>query len=436
MQGVHRLATAVAVTSVFSSNLYANDLADLAELVKQQEYQPAYQLAHKIIDANIGDSPYDYLLGRAAFHTEHYQEAVFAFERVVLNEPNHLSARTFLAFSYFKVRNFNAAMAELQKLLDQPMPEGELQQIKTYIQQIEKIKANAGAKQAFSYFLETRMAYDSNVNSGSALDKVVIPVLGEIELFENSKEISDQYQFVRANVGYQYKLNQNETVNLAADISHQQHNKASFLDRTTPTLTANYSKQDQSNHYQVSSYIQPMQLDGDFYRLAYGLIGSVMLPVYQQWLWQGSLGLSQVDNKQSDTLDLEQVTLSNRVMSATSHPHIFEVSYGRDKSALSEANYLSKDNTMARYQYIHNLGQQHKVKFALSYLDSQYQDINPTTGIKRHDKLWSSELGYTYHYATNWSLGLLARHSDKKSNTPLYRYNRSELIFTLSYQPK
>lgn len=153
-------------------------------------------------------------------------------------------------------------------------------------------------------------------------------------------------------------------------------------------------------------------------------------------MWQGALGLSQVDNKQSDTLDLEQVTFTNRVISATRHPHIIELSYGKDKADLSEANYLSKDNTMARYQFIYNLHQDHKMNFALSYLDSQYQDINPTTGIKRHDKLWSSEFGYTYVYDTNWSFGLIARHSDKKSNTPLYRYNRSELIFTLNYQQK
>lgn len=436
MLAMNRLAQAVVLGCTLSVSAFANDLPSLSQLVQQKDYADAYALSQQLIEENIGDAPFDYLLGLSAYHTEHYQEAVFAFERVVMTAPDNLSAKTYLAFSYFQVNNFDAAMIELNKLLTLPIAAQERQQIDNYIKQIEQIKAASQSKTNHSYRLEARYAHDSNVNSGSSLDKVFIPVLGEIELFEGSKEISDNYQFVRANYNYLHKLNQNDSLSLALDVSHQQHDEASFLDRTIPSVSAGYTSVKGDTNYQLSSYVQPMQLDGDFYRLAYGLIGAVSFPFNDSWLWQGSVARSEVDNKQSDTLDLRQLNISYKIIHAAKHPHIFELNYGEDTATLDEAKHLSKDNTTARYQYLYNIDDKHQVNFALSYIDSQYKAINPTTGIQRHDKLWSSELGYTYQFSPTWAVNVLARHSDKKSNTALYRYDRTEAILTLSYTQK
>ncbi len=436
MLAVNRLAKLVVISSILSGYTYANERPSLSELIEQKQYIKAYEKAQQTIEADIGEPSFDYYLGLAAYHTERYQEAVFAFERVVLTNADNLSAKTYLAFSYFQVNNYDAAMVELNKLQNLRLSAQEQQQIQTYIEQIQQIKSVTQTQSSHSYKLAVQYAHDSNVNSGSSLDKVIIPVLGEIELFAGSKKISDNYQSVRANYNYLHRLNQNDALRVDLDISHLKHDKASFLDRTIPSVSVAYSTQKQDINYQLSSYIQPMQLDQDLYRVAYGLVGSISFPFSQGWLWQGSVARSEIDNKLSDNLDLQQLSMSYKVIKTGKHPHVFELNYAEDDATLDDAQHLSKVNTAARYQYIYNVDQKHKVHFGLSYLDSQYAAINPTTGIQRHDKLWSTEMSYNYQFSPVWSVNLLTRHSDKKSNTALYQHNRTEAILTLSYAQK
>ena len=328
MLAANRLAKLVVLCGTICSYANADEQSSLSELIAQKDYSAAYLKAQETIEDDIGDPRFDYQLGLALYHTKRYQEAVFAFERVVLTEQNNLSAKTYLAFSYFQVKNFDAATIELNKLLSLPISTQQQLEIQNYIDQIAQIKSVKQSKNNHSYKLEARYAHDTNVNSGSSLDKVFIPVLGEIELFEDSKKISDNYQFVRANYQYLHRLNQNESFKVELDLSHQKHNEASFLDRTIPSMSLAYSSQVDDINYQLSSYLQPMELDGEFYRFAYGLIGVVSFSLNDNWQWQGTVARSELDNKQSDTLDLQQLSFSYRVIKTDKHPHVFELNYG------------------------------------------------------------------------------------------------------------
>lgn len=71
--------------------------------VSAGHFQEAYLLAVKLQDQYVGEPQFDYWFGRAAYENQIYDQASFAFERVLIAEPNHTSAQQYLTLCYQKM---------------------------------------------------------------------------------------------------------------------------------------------------------------------------------------------------------------------------------------------------------------------------------------------------------------------------------------------
>ena len=67
-----------------NASIFAAAFPKLEQLIKMQQYQLAYNQALKILGENEGDPRFDYLYGLSASQTGHYNEAVFALDRVTV----------------------------------------------------------------------------------------------------------------------------------------------------------------------------------------------------------------------------------------------------------------------------------------------------------------------------------------------------------------
>jgi len=168
-------AFAAVVLFVLQSQAFADEITDRARrLIEQKNPKAAYELLRPLESRRAGDPEYDYLLGIAALDSGEREQAVFALERVLAVNPNHVQARAEIARAYFELGEKENARREFTTVRSSNPPEPVKQTIDRYLSALD-----AGARR-LNGFLEVGFGHDSNVNSATATNQIAIPALGGI----------------------------------------------------------------------------------------------------------------------------------------------------------------------------------------------------------------------------------------------------------------
>lgn len=406
----------------------------LESLVDSQQYQEAHQLVAMLIDEHGGELRFDYLAGQSAYYTRHFQEAVFAFERVLLNYPNHTRARLLLAFSYFKVNNFGAAQVELKQLVSlddaQASPE-EKAQILTFLEQIARIEQKRVESQNLT--LSLGLGYDSNVSSGTEEDAIFFPSIDDFITISNGTEASDSLAELGLSYRYMKKRTQKSHYRINASLRHLHHNTFSEFDRSLLDLSASYGNAWKNMRYTLTGYLQPMQLDDRYYRVAYGVIGELSGSLNSHWQWAFNANVSKINNAQTDNQDMRRLGASSRFTYLTAHPQIFTFSFHNDDADTPEGKHNGKDYYALSYTYLYPASTLLNLTFFANLEKSRFARPHPTFLQTRDDSGFSASVKADYRLDAHWLLSAFIRYSRKNSNLTLYDYDRSEIKTTLSY---
>lgn len=87
-------------------------LTELTQLIEQSKFPLAYQLGLTMHEEWEGDEQFDFNFALAASQTGHYNQAIFAFERLLDAHPNNLRFRLEMARCYYFLNNHEAAKRE------------------------------------------------------------------------------------------------------------------------------------------------------------------------------------------------------------------------------------------------------------------------------------------------------------------------------------
>lgn len=112
-------------------------ITKLQELIKQQNYAEAYQLASQHIDELEGDAEFDFLYGLSALQSGELQAALFSFERLSASYPQVQRYRLELARSYFYLGNLDEAKQQFNKVLASNPPDAVKNNIEKFLANIE-----------------------------------------------------------------------------------------------------------------------------------------------------------------------------------------------------------------------------------------------------------------------------------------------------------
>lgn len=154
----------------------AKTLRDADELIKNGKPAEAYALLAPHQSDLAGDPEYDYLLGIAALDSGRPNEAVFALERVLAVNPNHLQARAEIARAYYATGEMAASQREFETVKKQNAPREVNAAIEKYLDAIEQ--ARAAERTTVRGYVAAGGGYDTNVNSATAANQIAIPVFG------------------------------------------------------------------------------------------------------------------------------------------------------------------------------------------------------------------------------------------------------------------
>ncbi len=153
------------------------------DLLKQKRYEEAYEKFYALFMEDTSNARINFYLGLSAAGAAMYEEAVSAFERVLIVEPKHTRARLELARALFFLKLFDLSEAEFNKVLETgELPEDVVRNVEKFLTAIEGTRI----RNHYAPVVMVGMQYDSNINNDVGentyvIDTDLIQVTGEKE---------------------------------------------------------------------------------------------------------------------------------------------------------------------------------------------------------------------------------------------------------------
>lgn len=401
--------------------------------IENIQFLSALELSDTLVEEWLGDPAFDLLYGRALFGAGDYQQAVFAFERVLLNLPRLRVARLYLALTYIGLNNLNAAETELSELLLQAPSEQQQQSITRLLNRVAELRETSGSSQAFG--LAAAYGYDSNVTSGTSRSSVFFDVIQtDILLPEEIREAPDHFLEYAFSYRYQKQLNQSDGYGFGLAFSDMHYNNESDLDQRTLDLSASYYHK--VGEYTVSymATAQPLWLDQRYYRLTLSSDLDVSRQLSKNSRWGAGASIATVNNMVDDNFDIIQYMLNSYWMKQTDNTSIVTIAAGKDVASESDSDENSRDFFFAGWQYQWPVHPEWLITFDASYDKSSYKSEFLAAGDVRAEETYQFDINLDYTPAEHWLFSLRTSVATNKSNIPVFDYDRRAIQVFSQYR--
>jgi len=426
---------------IISTSVFANlkqDLSKIINLIAQQPDQ-AYALALAKANDYEGLNEFDYVLGLAAYKSKHFNQAIFALERVVKNSPELLSPRYTLASSYFHAGNLEAAKVEFNQLksISNADIKKTFPQLKDYLSAIETLTNQAKGK--WQSQIDLGLGYDSNANSGVDVDVINIPLLGEIKLFDNSKTISGSFTQTQLQTSYVKPLNKKSSWYGIGKVRYANYNDKAEMDRIFADLFFGYQHKLAKTKYHINGFYRPLWFDANSnstgkYLDYYGISSSIERIHLKDTKCGVDLSYANLAYHQTD-LDRDQL-LANVWYQLTIKQFTSKLSLllGQENPDNNLFKHLGRDYLGVNYHLSTQLNNAILINTQFDYIRSNYQAKHPLFNKTRDDTLFKATVSYQQQFNKQWSWLVNLIYLKNKSELPLYNYQRALVSTVIRYK--
>lgn len=414
-----------------SANLTNPHISKISDAFKNQSAQHAFELANRYFDELAGSAEFDALYGQICLSLNKIDEAVFAFERVVSERPNDFTSYYLLALSYAKQNNLNQAEQVLKTLLTLTIPLSLRNNIDETLSLIEAKRKSLDTN--FKQRLSVNVGHDSNVNSGSLDDRVVVSGI-EILLDEQSLETSDQYVRMSYDFSGSWQSTQHDGWHLDLNLAQQTHKRLSQYNRTHGNLSFGYEFSNLPYRFNVIGIASLMALDEATYQQELGLVTSAQFYFTKNWAFDTQARVSVINNVENENLDSELYDLSLGI-SYIDKDLLSKIAfnYGKQNADLFIAEHFGRDSKALSLSVLYNLTSFHSFAFNAQYKDIKHHKIHPFFLMLREEQLKNIAIEWRYKLSNHWRLHTRYSVYDKSSTLPIYEFDRNEWYLGASY---
>ena len=423
------------VVLFFSSNVFATDnITQLQQLVSKANYQQAWQQAQRLVKANEGDPRFDYLYGISALETAHYDKAVFALERVIINKPNLLRPRLELARAYLKVNNDQAALREFKQVLSLKPPATVQRNVNRYIQAMSKDSKN-NKKWILDGLLTLAAGYDANANFGANTANFDVPVFGSVILKDESLKQDSPFIEVGAQLNYRYVLSDAQSVFLNTRVGHKHFSKAKKFDLSNLNIQGGSLFSVGKLQYQFSLRHQTLRLNKQTFSNTLGLEGGIARELSDDSLIASSLSVENYDHKKQNLRDARRYQASARYgFSKGNVNHQIEILAGTETPKHKAGKYHTRNSMGIAYTVRRAWNAQHSSSVSAQLQRYTHRDKDPIYNVKRKDKRWLLKIGHSVVLSKKLSAFADVGYIKNTSNLGLYKTNKTFARVGINYQ--
>lgn len=433
-------AEAAEAAEAASNEVEALEFEDLVEaagrLMQRGQARQAWALLAPREGEFAGDIEYDYLLGIAALDTGRPAPASLAFERILVQRPNHAGARMGLARAWFGLGDYERARAEFETLRDMDPPQRARVAIARYLDIIDD-RTLPPVRTRLTGNMAVGGGYDSNVNRATDRETVAIPALGgfELSLSEDSQETSDNYGHLAGGVLLEHALSESVAIFGGVDGSGRAHFDERQYDTLRGDLRAGIRLRTDRHYYTLGLSGGQLWVDGSRNRTATGLNA--------QWRWLATrndqLALFTRANRfrHPDTLDVQdadQVLLGAswlRNLGAGGRTRMSLTLLGGTETARGGRSDGDMTLVGARAGLQHLLRQDLLIVGSGGIRQDSYDQQNAIFQREREDTPVDLSLHLDWRLDGEWTVRPALSYLDHDSNIPVNEFDRVDLSLTL-----
>jgi hypothetical protein len=229
-----------------------------------------------------GDPAFDYALGLAALDTGRYGEAIIALQRVLAVQPENAAARAELARAYALAGDIDTARAQFATVVDDPsLPDPVRQRFTGFVRQFDKQIKGGGSD--ISGFVDARFGHDSNINSATELNSIVIPLfsfLGPGQLGGAAIAQADEFYDITAGISGVTAISRQDRLFASVLGNWRDNVTTSLFDQAALTATAGYAHSFANQDVlSISGQVQEFWLDRGSFRTSAGVTAQYTRPL-------------------------------------------------------------------------------------------------------------------------------------------------------------
>lgn len=394
----------------------------------------AYQIGLENSDEQAGDPAFDFYFGLAAIESGRAEQAVFAFERVLMQQPDNQRARLELARAQFLLGDDLTARKNFEEVLAAAPPPNVRKHIQLFLDRIDERVRHSQSH--VSGYAQLTLGSDSNINSATSNASVDVPALGQVTLDETSRKISDEFRTVDAAADWRYLLSKLTGLFVSASVKDQNNFGSNEFDTTELGIRTGVSHVRGKNRFEVPLQYQELLVDGNAFRRLTALSGEWSRPVMtdDQVSLFGQFGTLRYPDQASRDVDLSLAGGSwTHYFSGGTVSTVSSAYYG-DESAKSS---MGRHNGRAYYglrvgaQWTFKAGQAVYAVAGAQKVD--HAAVDPVFAQTRSDDFYQGTLGWNWRAGMHLSLRAEFQYYDNQSNIPLYAYDRAVTQLSLQY---
>lgn len=172
-------------------------LQEAKKSFEAKEFEKAYSFFEALSSEMATSAEVQFYLGLTAMELQKYDEALAAFDRVLMLDPNHMRTKLEIARVYYISGQYEQASVEVKSILNENLPFDVKKNVETFKTVLEeKLK-----KEAWLATVSIGMMYDSNSNNTgtSQFNYLTLPISG-------GQAKSDTYIYTTAGLTHIYDI--------------------------------------------------------------------------------------------------------------------------------------------------------------------------------------------------------------------------------------
>ncbi|MDZ7828883.1 MAG: porin family protein [Halofilum sp. (in: g-proteobacteria)] len=417
----------------------AYDPARLSELVRDEQYQDAYDYALEHRAAHEGEIGFDLYYGIAAVEVGELNEAVFALERVVAREPGFDRARLELARAYFLQDDDRRARRAFEIVLAHDPPPPVEDRIQRYLTAMDR-RADR-YETTTSGFVELSIGHDTNVNAATDEESVSIFDGFEVLLSDDSRERDDNFARFEARGRVSHPVAPG--INLVGEAGIWQRSLSDESEFDTGAIDGSFGvmRRGSDDRLLVSADLQRFYLDGENYRELLGLGARYDRTLSDELGIDLTGRVSQLEYDDRPELDSTLLLLDagfSRAFRGGRRPvlnaGVFLGTEDADDDGNAAQSNTERDLLGVRAGLWLALAPRWTLQGRFEYSTSEYAEESDLFGKTREEDYYLAGISADWRPDAHWRVGPHLTHSRNDANIELYEYERTEFWVRARYE--
>lgn len=406
---------------VYSEGLY---------FFKIREYNFAYDLFIKAFELRSDNLLMNYYLGRSAFMIGRYEEALAAYERVLIKDPKNIRTKLEIAYLYYKIKSLNTSKVEFQLLLkNEDLPDSVRLKILKYLTLIEQ-------KSKKDYFNGTYILgfnYDSNINSmGRKGDfSIYVPELNTNVTVPNSGNKKDSLT-ISNTLLFNYLHKKNDTLLLKTSLAIFRHDYLEDANKEEDVYALSFTPMYKYNEINFSTTlgINVIGINSKSFMKTYNISQDINKILSKNLAYTLSLKYTQkVYSPINKNKDAKNYEIRNSFTKKSKAYGIYDYSiiYSKDQEDKNVRTDVSFQSIRFKLNHIYKLNKLLSLNTKLMLQKKYYKDKDLNFLNTREDDKIDLSTGLNYIYSKKIKFSILGTYSDNYSNHYPFSYDKYTL---------